>query len=824
MTATLQLEVVNRATALLAGEVEVLEMVARGKPLRAILEAVSRLVEELCRGCTCSILLIAPDRKHFRLGSGPSLPDAYNAFLDGQTIDVSYGPWALAVFERTPISTRDAASDPRWTGSAWPKLMKLYGYACCWSTPILSGSGEASAVFTIYRREPVGPKPDEQDVIDRFTELVGIAMDRAQADEALRTSEAKLRTMHAQLAEGQRLSRTGSFTSDLQLDHHTWSDEFYRIFELDTATPPSVHAVRERLHPDDLAAFDAEMQRAFEGGDGDFEFRILGGATGVKHIRGCARLVDHVEGRPIFIGTIQDVTESKVAEAALKTKEAALRQAYSYLTEAQRLSKTGSFTWDVFADEHNWPEEIRRIFGFDLDVKVTIAMIRATIHPEDMAEVTRAIEGAAEGRAFDLVFRILMTDGGVRHAHVVGHRIEHIQDRPVFLGALQDVTESKLAEAALRASEAELRRTNHYLSTAQSLSKTGSFIWNLGANERQWSAEMYRIFEQDPEKGGPSAMTAELIHPEDVPTLEVLMQQAQQGRDFNGELRLLMPSGRVKQLHVVGNALSAGPDGPIFVGAAQDVTELKLREDALNAARAELAHVARVTTLSTLTASIAHEVSQPLSGILTNANTCLRMLAAEAPNLHGIAETARHTIRDINRATEVIRRLRAMFARQAPVIEPVDLNEAAREVIALTSSELQRSRIRIQTELAGDLPTVQGDRVQLQQVILNLVMNAADAMADVKDGQRITVVRTHHDRGERAVLSVCDAGPGIDPESIEKLFDAFYTTKAHGMGVGLSISRSIIESHEGRLWASPNDGPGATFFFSIPCGPGLASE
>jgi signal transduction histidine kinase len=401
--------------------------------------------------------------------------------------------------------------------------------------------------------------------------------------------------------------------------------------------------------------------------------------------------------------------------------------------------------------------------------------------------------------------------------------MEHIEDRPVFLGALQDVTESKVAEATLRFSEAELRRTNRFLITAQKLSKTGSFIWDVRANERQWSEEMYRILEQDPSTAVPSAIVRELVHPEDWSTFEALTRQASEGQDFNGELRLLMPSGKLKNIHVVGDLLNGSVDGPVFVGAAQDVTELRLREDALNAARAELAHVARVTTLSALTASIAHEVSQPLSGILTNANTCLRMLVATPPNLEGIAETARRSIRDINRATEVIKRLRALFARKARTMEAVDLNEAAREVIALTSSELQRSRVLVQTAFASDLPTVHGDRIQLQQVILNLVMNAAEAMTEVEDQQKNIAVQTQRDRGERVVLSVRDAGMGIEPQDLEKLFDAFYTTKAHGMGVGLSISRSIIESHEGRLWAAANDGPGATFSFSIPCVPGPAS-
>jgi PAS domain S-box-containing protein len=813
----------RHAQSLLAGEVQVLEMVARGKPLRQILDAVSLLVEGLCSGCFCGILLVAPDQKHFRLGSGPSLPDAYNALLDGKAIDAAYGPFSLAVIEQSSILTPDLARDPRWEGSVWPELMRTHGFASCSSLPIISGAGAVSGVFTIHRREPVSQTPDEQDVIDRFTKIVGIAIDRAQSDEALRASETRLRTAHAQLAEGQRLSATGSFTSDIHRDQHIWSEEYYRIFELDPSAAPSAKARRDRVHPDDLALFDAAIRRALHGDDADFYFRILTPTCGLKYLRGVARVIDYVERRPILMGTIQDVTKSKLAEAALKENEAALRRAYSYLTEAQRLSQTGSFTWDVFADEHDWSEEIRRIFGFDLDAKVTIGMIQAAIHPDDTAEVEQVIGGAVEGRDFDLVFRIVTAAGAVRHAHVVGHRIAHIEDRPVFLGALQDVTESKEAEAALKASAAELRRMNRYLTTAQKLSKTGSFIWDVSLHERQWSDEMYRIFDLDPEKAGPSAIAQDLVHPDDRPTLDALIRRGREGRDFDGEFRLVMPSGSVKNLHVIGNLLSGGPDCPVFVGAAQDVTELRLREEALNAARAELAHVARVTTLSTLAASIAHEVSQPLSGILTNANTSLRMLAAEPPNLDGVAETARRTIRDINRATNVINRLRALFARKARMTERVDLNEAAREVIALTSSELQRSRVLVQTEFAGDLPAVRGDRIQLQQVILNLMMNAADAMADVQDRQKIIAVQTHSGSEERALLSVRDAGMGIDPQATERLFDAFYTTKPHGMGVGLSISRSIIESHEGRLWATANDGPGATFSFSIPCVPGPAS-
>jgi len=257
-----------------------------------------------------------------------------------------------------------------------------------------------------------------------------------------------------------------------------------------------------------------------------------------------------------------------------------------------------------------------------------------------------------------------------------------------------------------------------------------------------------------------------------------------------------------------------------FAKIARIAIDRARADEALNQARLELTHVARLATLSAMTASITHEVSQPISGILTNASTCARMLAADPPNVVGAAETARRTIRDANRASEVIRRLRAMFAKRAPTMEMVDLNDAAREVIALSSAELRRSGSVLQAEFAAPLPAVSGDRVQLQQVILNLLLNAADAMAGIEDRPRTLRVRTELDGSDSIKLLVRDSGVGLDPRDIDKLFEAFHTTKAHGLGIGLAISRSIIESHKGQMWAVANDGPGATFGFSVPCAAG----
>jgi len=262
----------------------------------------------------------------------------------------------------------------------------------------------------------------------------------------------------------------------------------------------------------------------------------------------------------------------------------------------------------------------------------------------------------------------------------------------------------------------------------------------------------------------------------------------------------------------------------LFIGALQDVTASKVAEEALDKARSELAHVARVTMLNALTASIAHEINQPLSGIITNASTCLRMLNGDLPNIDGARETARRTIRDGNRASDVITRLRALYSKKEFMTELLDLNEATREVIALSLSDLQRNRVILRSELAADLPPVRGDRVQLQQVILNLLRNASDAMLGIDDRPRQLLVRTRREGDRRVHLSVQDAGAGINPGDFERLFEAFYTTKSGGMGMGLSVSRSIVERHHGRLWAEPNDGPGTVFSFSIPCRPDGATD
>src|SRR5712672_3201451 len=435
-----------------------------------------------------------------------------------------------------------------------------------------------------------------------------------------------------------------------------------------------------------------------------------------------------------------------------------------------------------------------------------------TIHAEDLPRVVQLFaRSITSGNPYDYEARLLRFDGVYRWFQVRGLPVRDSNERILrWCSLLTDIDERKRAEDALKRSEA-------FLAEGQRLSRTGSFSWRVVTGEITWSEELYRIFEFDRDVPVTLELIGSRVHPEDIPMLNDMIDRARgSGSDFEYEHRLQMSNRSVKYLHMVGHGRRDRDGRLVYIGAAQDVTERRLSEETLGKLRSELAHVARVTSLGALTASIAHEVNQPLSGIVTNAGTCLRMLAADPPNVDGARETARRTIRDGNRASDVITRLRALYGKKDTIAERVDLNHATREVIALSLSELKRDRVILRCELAADLPLVRGDRVQFQQVILNLLRNGSDAMNPVDDRPRELLIRTERDECGRALLSVKDAGIGFDPQSMDKLFQPFYTTKNDGMGIGLSVSRSIIEQHGGHLWATLNDGPGATFSFSIP--------
>jgi signal transduction histidine kinase len=312
------------------------------------------------------------------------------------------------------------------------------------------------------------------------------------------------------------------------------------------------------------------------------------------------------------------------------------------------------------------------------------------------------------------------------------------------------------------------------------------------------------------------------MHPDDGEAAsKIYWEGIRSGSGFTMEARFLRARDGIYRWHLNRAVAVRDPAGDItrFVGTSTDIEDLKAAQEELHDARAALAHLTRVMTMGELTASIAHEISQPLSGIITNASTCLRMLAADQPDVEGARETARRTIRDANRASEVITHLRALFAKKEAVAEPFDMTEAIEEVIVLCRTDLQRKGTLLRPEFANDLPVIVGDRIQLQQVILNLLTNAADSMLAVDDRPREIHIKTEPDADDFVRVTVRDSGVGFNSEDADKLFKAFFTTKPQGMGIGLSVSRSIIESHHGRIWAVTNEGPGATFAFAIPHSP-----
>jgi PAS domain S-box-containing protein len=468
------------------------------------------------------------------------------------------------------------------------------------------------------------------------------------------------------------------------------------------------------------------------------------------------------------------------------------------------------------------------------------------LHPDDR-ESTRQFwtDSVAGRRAYDVEYRVRRHDGAYGWFKTRGVPIRDSNgDIVKWFGTCTDITDGKRAEEALRHREqelrkarnelekkvaertSELRRSEAYLAEAQRLSHTGSWALTVATREIvHLSDQFYQIFGLDPERGMPSLQTVrQLIHPEDRFTAAEIVDKAiRKGKGFELDYRIVLPEGTIKFIHVVAHPVfNTSGDLVEFLGTVVDVTERKRAEEDLRESerryregQIELAHVNRVTTMGQLTASIAHEVNQPIAAAVTNADAGLRWLAAQPPNLEEVRDAFVHIIKASNQASEVVGRIRALIKKLPARKASLDINETILETIVLTRSEMRRHCILLQTELANGLPRIWGDRVQLQQVILNLIMNAIEAMSEVSEGSRVLLIGTGADTSDGVTIAVRDSGPGLKPESLGHLFDPFYTTKPAGMGMGLSICRSIIEAHGGRLWAIANAPRGAVFQFTL---------
>jgi PAS domain S-box-containing protein len=431
-------------------------------------------------------------------------------------------------------------------------------------------------------------------------------------------------------------------------------------------------------------------------------------------------------------------------------------------------------------------------------------------HEDDRA-VTEGILSADLFSTQRLEKRYRRKDGGIIWGEVSVVVLPVISGARVRAAAVViDITERKRAEAALRRSEA-------YLSEGQRLSRSGSFGWNVSRGDIFWSAESFNIFGYDQTPSANIEMMLQRVHPEDLVLVQrVIAQASSTATDFDFEHRLLLPDDTIKYLHVVGHAVRDQADELEFIGSVMDVTAAKHAEEELHKAQATLAHAARVATLGELAASIAHEINQPLGAIATNGDACLRWLDRIPPDRDEARQAAVRVVQDAHRAGDVVRGLRALAGKSAPQLMPFDIDGALQEVLVLARTDLHRHGVELHTDLPAQVPLVIGDRVQLQQVLLNLVMNGIQAMATVSGRRRELVISITPAAPERVQVTVEDTGPGLDPAIVQRIFDPFFSTKPYGLGLGLSISRSIIEAHGGRLWASLRAPHGTAFHFTIP--------
>ena len=507
--------------------------------------------------------------------------------------------------------------------------------------------------------------------------------------------------------------------------------------------------------------------------------------------------------------------ELEKRSAALEASaEESLKRSEFYLREGERLAHMGSWTFNPSGFFDYWSQELFRIYGLDPQQGTpTLEQYLATLHPQDRESVAETIKTMhAERCGCDVKKRIVRPDGEQRYIRCVGIPVLEGEILKGFLGTAMDITEQELLTQ-------ELERHHAYLTEAQKLTHTGSWAWRVSdRNLVHLSEEWYNVFGCNPSDGAPNwEKRLDLVHPDDRLAWKNTIEQAiVEKTDYDMTFRIVLPGGIVKWIRTVGHpVMTAAGDLVQFLGSSTDITDHKRAEEEREKLRLledELAHINRVSMMGEMAASLAHEIKQPIAAAITSANSCIEWLSHDPPNIERARITAARIDRYGNRAAEIIDRIRSFYKKSHSERELVDVNGIVNEILALLQGEATRFSIDMRTELATELPKIMADRVQLQQVFMNLMLNAIEAMNE--SGGEVMVKSQMGD--SQLLFSVSDTGPGLPVGSADQIFSAFFTTKSQGSGMGLAISRTIVESHGGRLWATPNNARGATFHFTLP--------
>ncbi len=637
----------------------------------------------------------------------------------------------------------------------------------------------------------------------RVIQWYGLTVD---IDEGKR-AEDRLRRSEAYLAEAQRLSHTGSFGWTPSTGELHWSDETFRILEYDTSVKPTIEGVLQRIHPDDRAMTRQLLDETSHGEKNfDNTHRLLMPDGSVKFVHVLSRALKDGAGNLEIVGAVMDITENTRLYSDLAEREAKVRR----LVDANII---GVFIGDLNGRILEANDAFLRIVGYDCEDVMAGRINWKDLTPQDWRErdAQWIEEHERTGVRLPIEKEYFRKDGR-RVPVLVG--AANFEGGDQGLAFVLDLTERKKAEERLRLSEGRLAE-------AQRLSHTGVAAYNE-TTILYGSEETYRIWGFDPAQGLPNREAVnQRIHLDDRDRVLGEVQRAVgERRDYSIGYRIALPDRTVKHLESIGRPrFSASGELVEIVVTHFDVTERKRAEEErerLRQLESDLAHINRLSMMGELAASLAHEITQPIAAARNNARAALNFLDKQPSELGEVREALGCVVSDADRAGVIIDRMRDHIKKAPPGKHRFDLNEAINEVIVLARSAIAENGVSVQTRLSEVLAPVEGDRVQLQQVILNLVLNAADAMGMVDGGIRRLLISTEQSEANGVLVAVRDSGPGINPEHIERVFEAFYTTKPSGVGMGLSICRSIIEAHGGRLWADTNEPRGAAFQFILP--------